>query len=384
MEQPDEAPSEDLSHKDPKSDSDSDYEDGETVLARGWPRNYRNLAKHGFRPVWTTWDGYPGKIPSDIAEYLDDDGNCSEFDSGLALQGIKLTHIDSAKMIGPLRSIAWVAGLDELVEAIDHPAYVIQDEIEGVPFWGAGYTFPVNRHMAEWRIPPRIWNAIGQSQPGVTSLTRASVPLAVKTSPTSYRLTDFYPTSRIRSSSTVKCFKIPSDKKISRLSASIRRLASPDLASTKLWFRGLDLAALESTLGFFIPERNSSNKDNELGPGFYTTENLEYACEYARNGGGVMVFRDPDLYTTRVWQPNLQEWSSWVARWLTLPLAIANEPVPSQYLTADFIKGAIAGSRPGPTVLPMQSDDEQLLAVSYRGCEVLSESLDMIIFVERV
>jgi hypothetical protein len=60
----------------------------------------------------------------------------------------------------------------------------------------------------------------------------------------------------------------------------------------------LDLAALESTLTFFFPERNSGNKDNELGRGFYTTESLEHACEYAEYGGAIMVFRDLDLYTT--------------------------------------------------------------------------------------
>jgi hypothetical protein len=84
-----------------------------------------------------------------------------------------------------------------------------------------------------------------------------------------------------------------------------------------------------------------------------------------------------------VWQPNLQEWSSWVAQWLGLQLEIANEAVPAKYVTADFIKGAIRATTSHANILPAQSDEEQLVAVSYRGCEVLSQSLDMIVFVDR-
>ncbi|CAI7626819.1 unnamed protein product [Penicillium glandicola] len=97
---------------------DSDYDDGEAVRARGWPRNHRNLAKHGFRSVWTSQGGYPGdEIPADIGEWLDENGQCK-----------------SVQMIGPLRSLAWLVGLDELVEAIDDPAYHIEDDIELIPF----------------------------------------------------------------------------------------------------------------------------------------------------------------------------------------------------------------------------------------------------------
>lgn len=60
---------------------DSDLEDGDRVIARGWPRNHDNLVKHGFRPVWTMSGGYPStEIPADIEELLDDDGKCSKFD----------------------------------------------------------------------------------------------------------------------------------------------------------------------------------------------------------------------------------------------------------------------------------------------------------------
>lgn len=58
---------------------DSDLEDGDTVIACGWARNMANLKKHGFRPVWTSSNGYPdADIPSDIMEYLDENGLCGE------------------------------------------------------------------------------------------------------------------------------------------------------------------------------------------------------------------------------------------------------------------------------------------------------------------
>lgn len=38
------------------------------------PRDERDLEKHGFRPVWTSWDRYPGEMPDDIKEFLDENG----------------------------------------------------------------------------------------------------------------------------------------------------------------------------------------------------------------------------------------------------------------------------------------------------------------------
>jgi hypothetical protein len=58
-------------------------------------------------------------------------------------------------MIGPLRSIAWLAGLDELVEAIDSSAYTIEDCIETVPL-GAGLMWPVEWHIEQGKISSRI------------------------------------------------------------------------------------------------------------------------------------------------------------------------------------------------------------------------------------
>jgi len=36
-----------------EEEDDPDWEDGDTVISRGWPRNHKTLVKHGFGPVWT-------------------------------------------------------------------------------------------------------------------------------------------------------------------------------------------------------------------------------------------------------------------------------------------------------------------------------------------
>ncbi|CAG8895747.1 unnamed protein product [Penicillium egyptiacum] len=319
-------------------------------------------------------DGYPeDEIPADIQEWLDENGQRK-----------------TAQIIGPLRSLAWLEGLDELVQAIDHPAYVIEDEIEVIPF-GTGLLWPLDRRVEEGTVPPTIWaKASGNNPPVISSplvtTVPTAVPAAIKGKLETHSLRDLYPASRIKAPDHVKCVKIQFDKNLNRLEANIRKLVGDALESENLWFRGLTLTALESILAFFIPERSSQNAENEFGPGFYTADTLCYALEYARIGGAIMVFKDPDLLHTKLWEPDSQSWSAWVARWKHLPLEIARQPIPAEYGTADFMKGAISSR--GQNVqagrgVPAPSENVQLVACSYKGCKALSDSLDMIIFIER-
>lgn len=293
-------------------------------------------------------------------------------------------------MVGPLRSLAWLAGLDELVEAIDQPAYTISDEIAVVP-QGADIPVSLSRHWEEGNIPTRIWNKVA-SEPVLrtawsSGLTvRQQIPADVNETPTAYNPQDLYGISRIQpSAGSVQCMKVRCDKNSSRLETRIRRLAGRFLISDKVWYRGTTISALISTLYFLIPQRSTQPEDNEFGPGFYTTDSLQYAVEYAAGGGAIMVFRDPDSNSTQCWQPNLEEWNFWVARWLGLRLAIADQPIPPQVFAADFIQGAISGDRRGrrSNSIPAQGPHQQLVAISYKGCEALSKCLEMIIFIER-
>ena len=60
-------------------DDNSESEDGDAIVARRSVRNANGLAQHGLEPVWTAWGGYPGEIPDDIKEYLDDDGGARKY-----------------------------------------------------------------------------------------------------------------------------------------------------------------------------------------------------------------------------------------------------------------------------------------------------------------
>lgn len=87
-------------------------------------------------------------------------------------------------MIGPLRSLAWLAGLDELIKAIDHPAYVIQDDIEVISF-GTSLLWPLDRWVEEGTVPPTIWAKDSWNNPPAKSSSLATtvpnaVPAAVK------------------------------------------------------------------------------------------------------------------------------------------------------------------------------------------------------------
>ncbi|CAI7590803.1 unnamed protein product [Penicillium bialowiezense] len=357
-------------------DSDSDPDDGDTVISRGWPRNPANLKRHGLRPVWTSQDGYPDTpIPSDIMEYLDEDKTRT-----------------GAWFVGPLKSLAWLAGLDELVEACDSPAFTIEDTIEVVPF-GAELMWPIEWHIEQNRISSRIADRVFPDRPwaklhDIPAPVQEGCPEGVKDVPTLFPLNEITGASRLqRPAGQILCARIKSNKNLNILERQIDLMMDGMAQSSQLWFRALSVPALKSTLALFVPQTSGNNSDNEFGPGFYTTKSLGHSLNYLRDGvGAVMVFKDPALTGTSVWQPDLQEWEAWVSRWLARSLEIARQPAPSEYNTADFILGAIGDSQPKRRrvrrQVPVQSDRTQLVAVSCHGCQKLADSLHLVIFVE--
>ncbi|EDN06366.1 predicted protein [Histoplasma mississippiense (nom. inval.)] len=66
-----------------------------------------------FDAVWTSEDGYLGDVPEELKDYLE----CTR----------------GAQMIGSIRSIFWLDGIQEMVDAIYDPALVIEDEIAECP-----------------------------------------------------------------------------------------------------------------------------------------------------------------------------------------------------------------------------------------------------------
>lgn len=116
-----------------------------------------------------------------------------------AQQLISSMTIETAQVIGRLRSLAWSAGLDELVGAIDDPAYLIEDDIEVNPF-GTSLLWPLERHMEEGTLPRRIRaKGSGNNPPVIPSslitTVPATIPAAVKETLNTRNPSDLYPTS---------------------------------------------------------------------------------------------------------------------------------------------------------------------------------------------
>ncbi|CAG7950365.1 unnamed protein product [Penicillium olsonii] len=355
-------------------DGDSDLGDGDAILARGDCRDPAKLTKYGFRPVWHFHLGYPEPtIPLDIQEYLTDGKR------------------RGTSFVGPLRSIAWLAGLDELVEAIDSPVFAIQDSIETVPF-GCELTWPVEYHILQGTIPLHIVKKVCPRQfwgPDVDPLppVQYQCPAGITDKPALYPLAEISAESRLKGpNDKILCARIKSNKNLEVLERQIHRMADGMFESGQFLFRSVHLSVLRCTLAFFIPHVSTNNKDNEFGPGIYTTTSLSASLKYLRSGvGAIMVFRNPALERASVWQPSLRQWEAWVSKWLDRSLVIARGPTPPEYYTADFIQGAISGGQLDPRSarlqVPIQSEDTQVVAVSYRGCEILNDAFYMLIFV---
>lgn len=56
-------------------------------------------------------------------------------------------------------------------------------------------------------------------------------------------------------------------------------------------------------MAFFVPVVHSSNLDNELGPGIYTSDSLEWVLKFASANSALMVFKDVDFRQLNVWSP---------------------------------------------------------------------------------
>jgi hypothetical protein len=75
---------------------------------------------------------------------------------------------------------------------------------------------------------------------------------------------------------TVLYLRVKSDKKLEKPLNKARKELKDivDIDSGNFWFRGLDLRSLALSMTFFIPVINTSNSDNEFGPGIYAADDF--------------------------------------------------------------------------------------------------------------
>ncbi|KAJ5497588.1 hypothetical protein N7463_009575 [Penicillium fimorum] len=319
----------------------SDMEGNRNQLAR----TMSQLAEAGFRPVWSREHGYSGLIPQDIAEYID--SNCYRFD----------------ELIGPLSSIFWLAGLDELVDAVYDPAIALQDEIRPIPT-NVGVKWILEHLFEEGKVPRRMYDRyfFGYSQPlvAVMPVRLDSIPPQVEHQYACHRLEELFPACRTQClPQDIATVRVKGDKNKERLSAKIHK--------------------------HYISKLNGGsffNSDNELGPGVYTTDSLEWALKFGSINSALLVFKNPDFSNLDVWRPPVSDWQHIVATWTRKSLSNISNPVPLRWKTADVIKGPISKPDSPKNSLLAPGDVNQIVAASYAGCEALSASLVMIIWLE--
>ncbi|KAJ5970853.1 uncharacterized protein N7479_000771 [Penicillium vulpinum] len=316
-------------------------------------RTMSQLAEAGFRPVWSREHGYPGTIPEDILEYID--SNSYKFD----------------ELIGPLSSIFWLAGLDELVNAIYDPAIALQDEVRLIPT-NVGVTWILEHLFEEDKIPEQMYDRyfFGYHQPPVVvmPIRLDPIPPQVGQEYAHHTLEELFPACRPQ--------RLPQEI------ATILKDYISKLDGGSFLYRASTRTALAALMAFFVPIIHNKTLDNEFGPGIYTSDSLEWVLKFGSINSALLVFRNTDFRELEVWNPPVTDWQHIVATWTRKSLSNVPDSVPSEWKTADVIKGPISKPDSPKNGLPEPGEVSQTVATSYAGCEALSASLAMIIWLE--
>ncbi|KAK2812788.1 hypothetical protein FQN50_001117 [Emmonsiellopsis sp. PD_5] len=334
-------------------------------------RDYGRIENEGLEPVWTQDDGYPGDIPPEISEYLEEGGARTK------------------SIVGSIRTIFWLAKCDDVVKIIDAPGYELKDEVVTIPINANPAGFLFDRYFDEGKMPAYLYRQYMGYVDEVITVGYAfdsTIPEGLTNNPEARRIQDLYTSSRPRffGGETVRCVKLGNEKVMANFEKKGRNAFQDGLLdrNNELWFRGMSLQSLQQALNFFLPNITANATDNEFGPGMYFTNDFSMAKEYAGPSGAIMVFHNADFRNLQVWRPNLEEWRHLIATCLQIPLD--NLSLPAEYRDADVIVGPISKGRnkaKSSRQFLTQGEETQMACVSYQSCEALGKSLAAIIFI---
>lgn len=290
------------------------------------------------------------------------------------------------ELIGPLSSIFWLAGLDELVQAIEDPAIALQDEVRMIPI-NVRPTWILEHLYEEEKIPESLYNRyfFGYDGPSVLAMPVRldPIPPQVESQSARHRLEELFPAYRPQClPQDIRTVRVKADKNKPRLAAKILRDYVNELGGGSFLYRVSGRAALAAMMAFFAPVIHSNNLDNELGPGIYTSDSLEWVLKFASANSALMVFKDVDFRHLTVWSPPISDWEQITATWTRKCLTHEPMSVPEKWKTTDVIQGPISKPDSSNRRLPVPGDVSQTVTASYAGCEALSKSLVMIIWLE--
>ncbi|OAX79638.1 hypothetical protein ACJ72_06040 [Emergomyces africanus] len=294
-------------------------------IEMGALRNVADMNLNAFDPVWMRSNGYPGEIPEEITDMMGE--TCS------------------MQMIGPIRSIFWLAGYDDLVKVVDDPAYVLEDEIMAVPPGCRAGPFLLNLLYEEGKIPKELYwqHEYPQADINVRVMpVHVGIPRPVTDQIRPVALSELCQFVRPQNlPMSVQTLYMKHHKKRDVFCKQAKDHLGDDIMNNpSVSFRGLSLISLEQILAFFIPTARSASFDHEFGPGIYTTSDFPLAKAYAGSNGAIMVFKNTDYHNLEVWRPQGAEWNSLVAAWRRLPMKDIR--LPDQYKTADVIVGPMS------------------------------------------
>lgn len=337
-------------------------------LSADTEKDPQDLVANGFRPVWTLEDGYPGPLPEDIREYIDPDDGWNR----------------TLRLVGPMSSLFWLAGLDDLVDAIDSPEFTIHDEVICIPY-NASIRSMLPLLSDGGQIPGAVYRNYCHPPMDFASAAfpvRVSpIPSSVTSSVQSHSLRDLFPFCHQQNfPRQLRSVKLPLQKRLQHTCQIIERDFTNSLGGDIL-FRGLSRLALYSAMARFLPTINSNHADNEFGPGIYTTPSLELAIRYAGAQGAIMVFQSTDFQDLRVWEPSEEDWFIITTYWTGRVLSNVRERVPDGW-ESDIIRGAVPRAGPRSSGPRVPGPDTQVVAVSNAGWSALAASLKMIIWLE--
>ncbi|KAJ5536692.1 hypothetical protein N7513_009878 [Penicillium frequentans] len=294
------------------------------------------LEQAGYRQVWHWERGYPGELPEDIAEWI--------------YPGIE----KYMGIVGPLSSLFWLGGRPELCMLIEDRAYVLTDEICGIPH-GASYEWLFEMLFDEGKIPGRIFHEMYEGpQEAMTTLSgHEDIPKVVTDSMKEHSPGDVFPFSRSQT--------LP---------------ATVSMAKVTLPFKFKDKNNMDK-----IASDLEARFTRSLGAGFYTTPSLQYALGYARNEGVILVFKDPDFQRLECLQLTGRDWESTTAFWTGRTMSNARDRIPEHWRKSDVLQGAVSAFI-GTGTARAPGEYTQVVGTSPAALLAFLASLKMIIWLQ--
>lgn len=350
----------------PSMKSDMDSEPVEDQEACFHQRDPKLLDKSLFDPVWIPGDkNLPGDFPEELRQLV-----------GLG---------EGLQTAGSLRSLFWLAGMDDAIDIIDDPTTKLEDHFEAVPLGTSIAGFLTNRYVEEQLLPESFHQRLlgfvyDAPRPRTFHVPPARIPDGVTARPTTVNIHSLYPWYRRQCfPESCKVQKIKHEKDELTWVSKAMRDDSFFTGRKSLLFRGVSLQGLEQSLSFFMSVYNGVNHTIEFGPAIYATPSIAYAKRYAGMHGAILVFNSPDSRNMVTWEPDMDDWKLLVAH----HLGIKHRPqVPPQFDSADVIIGPVSRRlRMGSEGDLEQSDERQHAYASYNSCAKLASSLEGIIYV---